>query len=497
MYFFLKSLTFIFVMPYLKSNLKKLNISFILGIITIICGYLVKTILARKMDLADFGLVMILISGIDFLTVFTNFGFGATQVKYIAHYLELKSPKKVFSTIVYSVSFRLFANFLLTILIFIFSSILLVKYFKTDDFILIWFLVWGLLITTIFNIISRLFMGFHKSITTNFMTLLQNILFLFPVLLIFFYDVPRNLVILMYLVSIFLTFMVVLPKLWKLIPKNQGLFVDKKFIKTLFGFAFASFMIQAGMITTEYTSTIMLTLMGGLKDIAVFSIVSSSSMAMLFIGKTINTILFPLTSKFWARKNYKKINESFMLINKYVLVVTSILIVMVLVFPEFLLQTFFGESFLVGTNSLRVMAIGVFFLNLAFIYQSVLSGTSSVKSVSNSVFVGAIINIVLSFLLIPHFKITGAALSASISFFVMFLMNLYSLREYVNIKSEVWLLVRFVLIMCLLVLGGVFGINKGYFWIVFTIIPIVYVLILFGTKIITWKEIIYFKKLMK
>ena len=121
------------------------------------------------------------------------------------------------------------------------------------------------------------------------------------------------------------------------------------------------------------------------------------------------------------------------------------------VFP-ILVNSKFTEAY----NYIPFLVLGSVFNVLICIYSGVYIAKKLTKQVASTAVVGAIINIVINVLLIKYIGLYAAALSTTISYFVMMVYRHFDLKKYVNIKFEKGVLINSTIIF-------IFSITLYYF----------------------------------
>ena len=95
---------------------------------------------------------------------------------------------------------------------------------------------------------------------------------------------------------------------------------------------------------------------------------------------------------------------------------------------------FFGESYLAGVLPFKILLVGVLFYTLAQVNNSVISGIGKPKVVTKIIFLVAALNIILNLLLIPTYKLTGAATATAISYIVALILSIKQMIKFVSLK---------------------------------------------------------------
>ncbi|MGT2752204.1 lipopolysaccharide biosynthesis protein [Streptococcus porcinus] len=101
----------------------------------------------------------------------------------------------------------------------------------------------------------------------------------------------------------------------------------------------------------------------------------------------------------------------------------------------FLYKYFLGHEYIDGINIVPILILATVFLNLAQYFGGILLGNMDSKSNGLTTVVGAVVNLILNFLLISFIGIYAAAISTMISYIIMFAMRLAKLKELFDVKK--------------------------------------------------------------
>ena len=135
------------------------------------------------------------------------------------------------------------------------------------------------------------------------------------------------------------------------------------------------------------------------------------------LGFSIINALFPSLAESYntnLREYYKKI--SLLLI--YMLVFGVLIVVFYHLFSFTILNNFFGESFLEINDCLKLFSWAPLFIFVGMIFEKHLIITNHIEKNVYRFVLGCILNLVLSFILIPKYDITGAVIAVLISHFI-------------------------------------------------------------------------------
>ena len=189
-------------------------------------------------------------------------------------------------------------------------------------------------------------------------------------------------------------------------------------------------------------NSLMWWIMNSLDRIMVTSMINIDSNGLYAVSYKIPTILITFTSIFnqaWMfsavkEKDSKDKNEYTNVIYSSlfnVIVVASLFLILIL---KPLMTIYVGKEFYDAWLYTPPLIIGTIFLTLGtFLSNEYTSNKDSMGFLKSSTF-GAVINLVLNFVLIPKIGIMGAAIATCISYAAVLIFRIFDTRKYVKLK---------------------------------------------------------------
>ena len=181
---------------------------------------------------------------------------------------------------------------------------------------------------------------------------------------------------------------------------------------------------------------VMLRWMVGIKEVGIYSVAARISEAWYFIPTTIVASLFPKLIDIRASnmKNYKiKFQQLYNL-----LFIIAFVIALALTFSSsFLISLLFGDEYITASLILSIhIWAGVFiFMRAAFSKWILIENAISFSLITQGI--GAVVNILLNFILIPKYQGVGAAVATIISYASA---SYFSLLFYKKTRSNFWMM---------------------------------------------------------
>jgi len=161
---------------------------------------------------------------------------------------------------------------------------------------------------------------------------------------------------------------------------------------------------------------------------------------------------------------------------------------------------------------MKILSIGVLFLGITIINQSVLVGIGAPKEITKAVLIAATVNIILNFILIPlnltffgieMGGINGAAIATTSSYFLVLLITSLKIRNKIGAKLnlKIWIkifLATLIFIFVANILRNLINTNQYIEAIIsFVVAGFVYLISCYLMKVISIKELkFFFNKIM-
>lgn len=241
-------------------------------------------------------------------------------------------------------------------------------------------------------------------------------------------------------------------------------------------------------------------IMNFLDRIMVTNYISLSANGIYAVSYKIPTILSVVSSIFtqaWlfsaikekdSEDNSSYTNNVFNFMAFGTIIVGSILLIII----KPLFNVYVSKDFFEAWKYVPYLMIGYVFLNLSTFISTSYSVHKDSKGFLFSAVVGAIVNCIFNFILIPRFGISGAASATLISYISVFIYRLFDTKKYLTIKIEK----RFVISVILMAVISLLLYVQNLYT---SIIQIILIIIIFYVYRSCWLPIIntFRKKLQK
>lgn len=437
----------------LKTFVKGSLIVFISMIFLKIATYIYKIIIARSFGQEVYGLFSLAIMVSGFVIALLSLGLQDGLLRYISFYRGKNETEKIQSILKFSLILILLTSFIGAGLLFFFSKTISLNIFHTSELTI--FLKWF----AIFIPISMFASIFHSVIRAyekiGWYSFIGNILspsiqLIFLALLIFIglkteaITLSYNLGFFVILLSSFLVCKYAIKGIFgkSSIEKKEKIKINQELLSYSWPIMFLGFV----MAIFSWTGSFTIGYFKSVSDVGLYNAAVPIAL-LLEISPTLFLQLFlPLITKEYSKRNFKLIKTLSKQIEKWILILNLPIAILMFLFPGTIINILFGSSYLPAENTLRMLAIGVFFFSMSFISQSLLSMKGKSKTILLNLIFVSIINIILNIWLVPIYGIEGAGFSAMISYIVLGLLFFFTAKYHTSITPLRRKMLRIILI---------------------------------------------------
>ncbi len=454
--------------------------------------------LALHLSVSDYGLIYAMIGFFSLFMLFIDLGLEQAATKFIVEY-RVKQDFDSIRSLAFSVlGFQLICSFIFFILVFLFSKNLALSYFHSApaaEYLIIlgiWFCTSPFII-----FISYLLLGFEKTTWYTAIDFFRMTILFTGTFLLLSWDKGIYAPLVIYAFVNIILFCVYLPFLFSFFPlliKKTRIFSFAQF-KHVFSYGILIALTSFGWIIITQTDMLMLMYFTTTYDVGLYAIALPISLLLLFFMRPINIVFAPLVAEYAAQKKEKELAETIAMAYKYAFVILLPFTLCFIAFPEFIIPILFSQDYVAAAPALQILAAGTLFYSFSLFNSIIFVGIGKAKSMAIVVVGMSVLNIILNLLLIPLYMITGAALSTSISYLLLFIISTVYISRQVSLKFPVFPWLKAVL-CSLITIGSVFVIKYYTLWNNFAealvcgiTLCLLYVLFIFVLKVVDYNEI--------
>lgn len=375
-------------------------------------------IVARVLGVADYGLLVLVISYIDILNQFFDLRVWETATKYIGTYWENGEFDKTRSMIKLSYLLDISSGILAFVIAIASAKLISVYIIKAPGaYIYIWIYALSLFISTANSTSNAILRVFDQFKTIAFIASIQNLIKLVLVALALFSGYGIKAVLIIFVAANFIGFTI---RIWTVLKvlneKGLGGFwrANIRLIRDQWkGIAWflgnTSFMATIRIGNDRLIGTMVLGYFAGKEAVAFYDVAGSVAKFIKRIVDPLNEAMYPELVKISAQKSAREIRGIVNYATRNLVKIIIPVSIIAIIFANLLVGLIFGEQYLPASNALRIIAAAAVTARLTFWINSVLlalgkPGLRTVLGITTTV-----IYIGLLFLLIPSFSYIGAA----------------------------------------------------------------------------------------
>lgn len=397
-------------------------------------AFVYLVIIARFLPTDIVGLFYLALSVLGIILLFTDFGITFALNRYIPFYhakQQFGNLRKLVNfayaggggiTLLVSLAIFFFAELLAELL----SQPLLGPVFR-------WLAIW-LFLQKLFDISRGILNGMKKVKESQLMEFFVNaVRFLLTIIAFFWVGFNISALILPYLLSFLLGASLALYYVWKEIQNwspspGKPLFRYRTMAKDVLSFGFMIMVIFSIWTLTQYVDRIMINYIipDPLNDLGIYTIAVGLASLIFLFPSAISAIFFPVISELYGKEKPKEMQRVTGVSVKWLVMLSIPVTLIMLVFPEELLQLFYGQRYVVGYGVLALFTLAFFIRSLSVLPGLVIAAMRRLDIELIAALVSTGLNILFNWFFIPLWGINGAAFASVLSLlFVTVVLSYY------------------------------------------------------------------------
>lgn len=423
----------------LSESLRKIARGAGIAIVGMLLGLLLqfgaRLIIARYSSEANYGIFSLALAVLTIATILACLGLNYGAPRYIAYFRAKDDVVRVRGAISAYLQLSTVASLLIGAALFFSARTIALNIFHTPDLTpaLMIFAI-GLPFLTIINILADVFRGFDRvEPQAYFQYISLNVLFILLLLAALPSGLPFVAVFYAYLAAIVLTFIATVIYTAKKLPYpltfagiKTTSFVNKELL--IFSLPLLAALILVTIV--NWTDTLML---GYFKTPAVVGLYNAAYplAQFIFMPMTALTLIYiPTAASLYSQNLLAELRRNYTVITKWLTFITLPIFLTLCLFPEAVLNLFFGGAYSAAAPALRILPFGFMLSNLLGPNTATLIAMGRSRFVMWATLAAAVLNVALNIALIPHLGIVGAAIASAASFTlanIIISVRLYSL----------------------------------------------------------------------
>jgi O-antigen/teichoic acid export membrane protein len=390
-------------------------------------GYFSRMVIARYLGPEDYGLISLGFIVMMIATTISVMGFNSGMKRYIAYYRGIGDERRIKGTILSALKITFPMSLLLMSIVLFNADWISNSIFHEPNLtpVLYVFAIgipfWTL--TNIFNSVSIAFQQIKYHVYT--MYIFKDLFKLIAIVsfLLLGYGVIGAAVgwTLAVVGMVIPSFYFLESKVFPVIgSKVKPISIDKE----LFLFSYPLIFVGISGLVTGWTDTFMLGYFCTSSEVGIYNAALPTSQLFNVILSPIGMIFGPVIVGLYAKNKMDDLKNVYSSVTKWIFAIIFPGFLLMVLFSERILIILFGDAYVSGSTALSILAFGVLVTSMAGLASSIIGAYGRTKLVMWGSLLGAFVNVMLNYLLIPLYGINGAAAATAFSLVLMNVLHL-------------------------------------------------------------------------
>lgn len=411
--------------------LKGSILTFLIKIFTVLLGMISNFIIAKYYGSEVMGVISILFSIMGISSIFSLIGTNVSILRFVPPLVKQNNYTEIVNVIKKIFLIVFFSGLISSLVVYSSSEFIATHLFQKSflgTFIaLISFFIFSQAIGNISLSTIRALNKIKSFLILQFLPSLVNLIVLVCVTFLFFnqYNPLYSQLFAQFLTTV-ISFIIILKFLAKY--KYTGINIGETSYREIISVSSPMFLTAIMQSVITQTDIFMLGSLANVSDVGVYSIVMKLALLSSFIITSLNTFMAPKFSELFYNNELDELKNLAQKSTKLIFYVTLPITIIMVVFGNYLLSIF-GDEFIGGYYALLLLSIGQLINAASGSIGYLLNMTGHQKQFNKIVLLGALINIIVNYLLIPLYGINGAAFASMLSvIFWNIMASVYSKR---------------------------------------------------------------------
>lgn len=412
-------------------------------------SFLYRVVVSRLGEQA-YGELSIAIALFGILNVIALLGLETGLMKFISTYLVTDDTKKIKGSIYFSTGLVFVISVLLAILAFIQSQWIAIAIFKTSELAP---LIKIFAITLPFESLRALIIAIfnaHQVVKYDvyWRVLFENALRIVAAIILIQMGYGIIGAAFAYLISIIISYVFFTAILVKKLPYltssvHPAVYENQKLMIYSLPLVFN----VLALFLLGWVDSLLIGYLRTPAEVGIYNVAVPASRLLLIIPTALTTIYIPAVIT--VKNSAEDFRNLYMRTTKWILFTTLLIALWMIAYASEIVTLFFTTAYLAAVPSLIILVIGFFFYGLSFTSRDILLSYDKSLTVSLAVIIGAVINTILCYLLIPPYGINGAAIASALIYIGISIV--YYFATYRSTKLHAFDRNTFVIILIVMV----------------------------------------------
>jgi len=192
----------------------------------------------------------------------------------------------------------------------------------------------------------------------------------------------------------------------------------------------------AGMLglVMGWIDTLMLGYFLTAKDVGIYRASLSTASLLKIVPSSFTSIFFPVVTELYSKGMHEEIKDTNYAVTKWIFMIVLPLVMLMVLFSDDVLNILYGSAYIRGAYAFCILTLSYFFISVMFPTGQIIKTVGRTKLIMLNTSVGAFLDAILNYLLIPRYGIEGAALATGISVLTVSLLSFAEVFKITHIQ---------------------------------------------------------------
>ncbi len=376
-------------------------------------------LITRNYGASVYGIFPLTLAFLNISGVICRLGLDTAIVKFIAESLSMRQYNHAKNYYLKTIYIVLVSGFIIYLVMLLLTPILLKSVFK-KGYIEVYMniILLGLIPFILLRINAQTLRGFQKIKEFSFLVhAAPRFIATLTILFVFFlgYDsdlIPFKVFVFSLYITMILSFLFVFRSFKTILSGKKNLLVNKNKFKvfSLLKVSYPMFITNTTFLMMTWLNVILIGIFRPESDVGIYNVAMRVALLASLSLNAVNSIAVPKFAEMFGKKNFNELEKNMNRFTKMTFFSSVPFFLILIVFPK-LIMSVFGEEFKSGFTALIIVVFGQLLSALCGPVGELLNMTGHQKRVKNIMVAGIFLNLILGYLLIPRFGVTGAAIT--------------------------------------------------------------------------------------
>lgn len=408
-------------------------------------GYIQRVLLQSLLGVAGYGVISLVLPLQNVLILIAAAGVPPAVAKYVAEYHAKNDDYMVKQVIMASAKIMLLMSVIVTLLIFFMANPLApFLHWQPDVVILFQIIALVTPFSIILGLVRGVFQGYQDMgsiLLTKATELIFTIISVVSLILLGLYVFGAVIgIIIGFAAAAVVSFLLFREKIWNDIKdtsKTLNHIDGHSLAKKLLTFSLPVIIVGLAELALFYTGTYIINIFLNETYVSYYNVVGPISGLPLVISSSVALAMLPAASEALSLNNHNLVQKYVVYSYRYMLLVLIPLCVMVILFSQPILAILFPGAplaYLFAGNALRILIVAMAFFSIYVVSSSISQGLGKPYVPMFFLVLGSIVNLVLTWILVPLYGLNGAASATAVSTFIIMIFSTWKVITISNSK---------------------------------------------------------------